>query len=1432
MEITGTNDSAEPSPLGGRGASRRRRAGKSRMRTSLVLVMLLGTVGLGSVLASGASPGHGFAASLNNPGSYRLTGSATSANGLAGLAERVHPLGSPGDANLTLSPTHGFVGIPLAATGIGYGPNLTILLQFSTTSIVSCTSGALMSNSTGAFNCTFPVPVSLEGVYVVSASDGTTVATANFTVEPPSLAIVPGSGLIGSEANVTGLGYAPSTPLTLTFGTNTVSTCTQGSTTSTATGALSCLFQVPPDPAGFTPVNATDGTNRASTTFVLLAPTLALLPTTGVVASNVSASGAGYAPLTAVALTLDSITIPACTSGSFVSNSTGALSCTFAVPTVAAGSVPVNATDGINRATTTFVVKPPTLTLTPPTGFVGSSVVATGAGYAPRVALTVTFGTLSVSSCAPGSLTSNRWGGLNCTFSVPTVPAGSYSVNATDGTNRGTANYVVGPPTLLLSPSSGFVGDSLAATGAGYEPSTLLTITFGSVAIGSCTVGSMHSTPQGDLSCTFTVPHATAGSHLVQVTDGTNTASASYIVLPNLVLSPVNGTVGSSVTATGTGFGGTSSYALDWNVTTPLCAGTTDPTGGFTCSFLVPVAAGGGHLLTAQVASNQATAGFTVLPAISLNPTAGHVGRTVNLAVTGIDASAIYTVLWDGVTTVCSGSTDANGQAACSFAVPAAPQGSHTVQVREGSYTPTTSFSISPNLVLQPAGGAIATPVDLDGTGFAASSSYTACFQANVSVCPSGSTITTVANGSTAVGTILTVPALSPGAYYVDVSQSGSFVASAPFAVTSATLEVTPVSGPVGTSINLTGGLFDPSTQYIYCLQPTVAACTGTTVFTTDSSGNIPFGVVLTVSAVPGGTYYVDVSRGGLVVALASFTLTPFATIAPTSGAVGAFVEVTANGLDAGAVYRVAWNASVDPCSGTTDSTGALSCIFAVPASPGGNHTLVVAEGGYAPTVVFDVLSSLLLGSGSGPVGASIAASGTGFNADTSIFVGWNATVVLCTVLSNVNGAFGCSFPVPPAPEGVATVFATDGTHRSTVPFDVTPSAKLSRSSGTVGSTILLNGSGLPAVTTFSVLFGASTSVCSGTTTALGSLSCSVVVPATAAGAHNLTLTVGSTVLTLTYSVVPASSLSQSIGFVGTSVTLAGTGFDALAAFSVAWNSTVDLCVSSTNANGSFSCVFQVPLASGGNHTINVSEKTWLQSLSFVIAPHTSLSPSVGAPGTLVTAVGTGLAPNHPAFVSWNSTVLECKGNTTSNGEFSCAFYVPTTAVGTYGVTISDGVHTPVGLFTVNATVPVTPSSSGAAFPWWVVAISALAVIAILGAVLLYSRRRPARRPGPSAAAVPVVSSTGLGGPEGPQAATSPEYLEGPPSIARAEAVPAAAAAEPQPTGPVPDIDRLIEQLDRIAAEILKRPSPPEPKEGSAEAESEERAEASGEDAT
>jgi len=204
----------------------------------------------------------------------------------------------------------------------------------------------------------------------------------------PSIKVSPTQGPEGAKVTVSGAGFTASTKLkSLVFDSKTITSCTSGSLTASATGRFSCTFKVPSGTSGTT-VKATDVSSKTATgSFTVTVPNITIAPTSGPVGTPVIVSGTGFSVSTKLkSLVFDSRTITSCASGSLTSNVTGAFSCAFNVPVGTSGTT-VTATDAGGQTA------PGTFAVTGATGipFVGNhSIVTAAEGVRTVVSIPIT----------------------------------------------------------------------------------------------------------------------------------------------------------------------------------------------------------------------------------------------------------------------------------------------------------------------------------------------------------------------------------------------------------------------------------------------------------------------------------------------------------------------------------------------------------------------------------------------------------------------------------------------------------------------------------------------------------------------------------------------------------------------------------------------------------------------------------------------------------------------------------------------------------------------------------------------------------------------------------------------------------------------------------------------------------------------------------
>jgi hypothetical protein len=325
------------------------------------------------------------------------------------------------------------------------------------------------------------------------------------------------------------------------------------------------------------------------------------------------------------------------------------------------------------------------LTLSLKNGTVGTTVEATGTGFAATTSSTLKWDSTvlyTANTSATGTLTTN--------FTVPSAVFGAHTVSLTAGSGSASATFDVNA-SLVLSPSTGGAGTLVTASGDGFAASSTWTVGWSGTPNIACTGTVAHTGTDGSFSCTFTVPTITPATYTVTANDSAtpkNVATTLFsLPLASVSFAPASGMVGDTVTATGAGFVGTTTsgtYAvvLKWM---PggwvLCNPPTDATGAFTCKFTVPADTGGVHLVVAtDVIGNKATSSFKVNTSLTLDPTSGPAGTTVTATGSGFASEAAAKVTWaPGGGSLCTATTDTTGSFSCGFVVPSDSTGAHTV---------------------------------------------------------------------------------------------------------------------------------------------------------------------------------------------------------------------------------------------------------------------------------------------------------------------------------------------------------------------------------------------------------------------------------------------------------------------------------------------------------------------------------------------------------------------------------------------------------------------------------------------------------------------------------------------------------------------------------------------------------------------------------
>ena len=213
------------------------------------------------------------------------------------------------------------------------------------------------------------------------------------------------------------------------------------------------------------------------------------------------------------------------------------------------------------------------------------------------------------------------------------------------------------------------------------------------------------------------------------------------------------------------------------------------------------------------------------------------------------------------------------------------------------------------------------------------------------------------------------------------------------------------------------------------------------------------------------------------------------------------------------------------------------------------------------------------------------------------------------------------------------------------VPASAAAGYTLATISGPVGTSVTVQATGFIEGQVLTAKFDGSalsTSPSSITVPASGNINFTVIIPTTTAGVHRvLVLRDGQEVLppgadfTVTPKVVITSPASKQ-GPVGTSVTVAGTGFSGAgvtADVTLTDNTTVPPTVkvlaagAAVDSTGSFTATGTVPVFQAGDKAVSASDgagKTATATDTFKVTPTLTITPTSGLPGSTVSLSGSG----------------------------------------------------------------------------------------------------------------------------------------------------------------------------------------------------------------
>jgi hypothetical protein len=181
-----------------------------------------------------------------------------------------------------------------------------------------------------------------------------------------------------------------------------------------------------------------------------------------------------------------------------------------------------------------------------------------------------------------------------------------------------TGVFTVTQPTISVTPTTGYKGDTVTVTGSAWVPGAL-----GLVIIRVNNVITVLATPDasGAFTASFTVPATAVASTPINAQDNflNGPPSVTFTLAPaSISIDPTSGAVGTDVTVTGKGFlpqSGLTALTIGGVPVMPTTPVVTDEIGAFSAKLMVPGLAVGAQTVGATCGGVNVTAFFTITSA-------------------------------------------------------------------------------------------------------------------------------------------------------------------------------------------------------------------------------------------------------------------------------------------------------------------------------------------------------------------------------------------------------------------------------------------------------------------------------------------------------------------------------------------------------------------------------------------------------------------------------------------------------------------------------------------------------------------------------------------------------------------------------------------------------------------------------------------------
>jgi len=287
----------------------------------------------------------------------------------------------------------------------------------------------------------------------------------------------------------------------------------------------------------------------------------------------------------------------------------------------------------------------------------------------------------------------------------------------------------------------------------------------------------------------------------------------------------------------------------------------------------------------------------------------------------------------------------------------------------------------------------------------------------------------------------------------------------------------------------------------------------------------------------------------------------------------------------------------------------------------------------------------------------------------------------IATGRTSSNGAFTIMITIPEDCSGHYQVLVKGKYSTVDTYFNVRPGLRISPDNGPPGTTVTVEGKGFASdedgIELLYYLADSYQTVDTDiTANAKGSWETSFQVPASTRGEHKLdaqgTISHLYDVEGATFQVTAGISLDKSAGFVGDTITMAGSRFSSSErGIQVLFDGQAVVTDIRANLEGEWEASFQVPEMPTGEYTVTAegdqTRKEDVGGLGFEIEPGIVLSPTEGYVGTNLMVTGYGFVADETVDIMYDGSVI-ATAETDNEGSFEASFPTPESQYGEHQV--------------------------------------------------------------------------------------------------------------------------------------------------------------------